>query len=106
MAWLCVNKNGQELICPNEPERWGDIIRETKSPFGRLDKSSGKRYDVRPAASYEIRLVKKEDLYYWKDSELLNMGEFDIDYTIRLTKGSIEKLIGRQLTWEDECVEF
>lgn len=27
-------------------------------------------------------------------------------YAIRLPKGSIKKLIGRELTWEDEPVEF
>lgn len=27
-------------------------------------------------------------------------------HSIELPKGTIEKLIGRNLTWKDECVEF
>lgn len=106
MAYLCVNKNGEELICQNEPERWGDIRKETSSPFGSLDRSTGKRYETTPAKSWEIRSLKFEDLSYWRDMEILNMGEFYISYATHLPKGSIEKLIGKTLTWEDEPVEI
>lgn len=38
------------------------------------------------------------------------MGEwiprYDVDYMIRLPFGTIEKLIGHSLTWEDEPVEL
>lgn len=32
--------------------------------------------------------------------------EFDTNDVIFLPKGSIKKLIGRELTWEDDCVEL
>lgn len=67
MAYLCVNKDGQELICKNKPKR----------------------------SSYE-----------WDDSEYLGMGEHYVWYDLSLPKGSIEKLIGETLTWEDEPVEI
>jgi hypothetical protein len=34
------------------------------------------------------------------------VGYEEIDTTIYLPKGSIKKLIGRELTWEDEPVEL
>ena len=104
MAYLCVNKDGQELICQNEPARRGNIKRVTKSPYGTLDKTTGLRYEIREAKSYEK--VKPEDLAYWKDGEDLGGGDYYIDYDIKLPQGSIEKLIGKTLTWEDEPVEI
>lgn len=106
MAYLCVNKNGEELICQNEPDRWGDIRKETSSSFGTLNKSTDKRYVTNPAKSWEIRLLKFEELSYWKDTEIINMGEYYISYIIHLPNGSIEKLIGKTLAWEDEPVEI
>ena len=59
MAWVAVNKNGEEVIFEFEPER-------------------------------------KQDLF-WVEY----IGDF-----LYLPKGSIKKLIGRDLTWEDEPVEL
>lgn len=59
MAWVAVNKNGDEVIFEFEPER-------------------------------------KQDLF-WVEY----IGDF-----LYLPKGSIKKLIGRDLTWEDEPVEL
>ena len=56
MAWVAVDKIGEELISRTEPFRVGD---------------------------------------YW------------IGYSIfHLPKGSIKKLIGRELTWDDDAFEF
>ena len=66
MAWLCVNKNGTEIICD-----------------GRFPK-------------------RNRD--FW-ESYISIEGE-DIDFQIELPKGSIEKLIGKILTWESEPVEI
>ena len=63
MAYLAVNKNGEEQICEQELFRWGSEI-------------------------------------YWSPQ-----NEYDYP-TIELPKGSIEKLIGKKLTWEDEPVEL
>ena len=103
MAWLAVNKNGQEIICPNEPERWGNITKETTS-FGSLNKETGKRYVTNPATGWEIENMKKEDFSYWRSCNI-----FDVDFAyhcIELPDGSIEKLIGKKLTWDDNPVEL
>lgn len=41
---------------------------------------------------------------YWVDEQFFGEGYYDSD--ISLPKGSIKKLIGRDLTWEDEPVEL
>lgn len=66
MAWLAVNKNGDETISPDKPTRWGDE---------------------------------------WADMEDVCVCGL-VDMTLILRKGSIYKLIGRELTWEDEPVEL
>ena len=42
------------------------------------------------------RVVSKDNYYGWKDTFC----------EINLPKGSIKKLIGRELTWEDEPVKL
>lgn len=67
MAWLCVTRWGDELICDCPPEKndWcGD----------------------------------------WECFTSIE-GEM-IDFKIELPKGSIEKLIGRALTWSDKPIEI
>jgi hypothetical protein len=41
---------------------------------------------------------------FWESLESIE-GE-TVDFTIELPNGSIEKLIGRQLSWQDNCVEI
>ena len=98
MAYLCVNKSGQELVCQNEPERYGLVRAESKSPFDRLDKETGKRYKMEES--------NRQNLAFWKDTEILNMGEFYIDYTIELPTGTIQKILGHDLTWSNSPVEI
>ena len=38
---------------------------------------------------------------YWVDSYY--EGKWNDNHVTELPKGSIEKLIGRKLTWEDDC---
>lgn len=52
-------------------------------------------YDNKPEKSGYLTYNPPEDIY----------GEF-IGSMIELTKGTIKKLIGRDLTWEDEPVEI
>lgn len=59
MAWVAVDKNGQEVIFEDQP-------------------------------------IKGKEIWYL-DRE---------DYYVNLPKGSIKKLIGRELTWDDEPVEL
>lgn len=68
MAWLVVNKNGEEIINKTPPKRDFEV--------GEWD-------------------CFAENVAGWYD-----------DYSIFLPKGSIKKLIGRDLTWEDEPVEL
>lgn len=66
MAWLCVDEDGQELICDFKP----------------------------------IRLKDNLGRGYW--SRKLD----PIFHSIYLKKGTIKKLIGKNLTWEDEPYEY
>ena len=59
MAWVAVNKNGDEVLFDFEPERYNN--------------------------------------FFWVE---------DVGDDIYLPKGSIKKLIGRELTWEDNPVEL
>lgn len=59
MAWVAVNKNGDEVLFDFEPERYND--------------------------------------FFWVE---------DVGDDIYLPKGTIKKLIGRDLTWEDNPVEL
>ena len=45
----------------------------------------------------------QDDVVYW---EVRGYTTCAHDYSIPLPKGTIEKLIGRQLTWEDDAVEL
>lgn len=103
MAFLCVNKDGTELICRNKPKRWATIE--------KVSIWSDKKF-LTPLDIYDYdRIIRegkelKEYMCYWTD-----VTEFKDDAPIRTTeieipKGSIEKLIGRNLTWEDEPVEI
>lgn len=65
MAWLAVDKNGDEYIYRYRPSRRGSFW---------------------------------DDCIYYDDESFLT--------DIELPKGSIKKLIGRELTWEDEPVEI
>lgn len=47
---------------------------------------------------------------YWKDEitydYIRGMTTSADDYSIMLTKGTIEKIIGRKMTWEDEPIKL
>lgn len=66
MAWLAVDKSGDEYI-----------------------------YDYEP--------VRASNFYWIMDCD--KHGEF-IGESVELPKGSVKKLIGRDLTWDDEPVEI
>jgi hypothetical protein len=87
MAYLAVNKNGSEMICQNEPER--------------VPLNKKKVYD-----KTKYRYVYVNPVEIWEDCEIIGMGAAYAYYDIPLPEGTIEKLIGRKLTWEDDPVEF
>ena len=69
MAWVAVDREGDELIFRFEPERKFDTDYFVKSYWG------------------------------WYDIKMDNWG-------ISLPKGTIKKLIGKDLDWSDEPVEL
>ena len=85
MAWLAVDKDGTELIFESHPLRAGAEKTE-----------------------YSEKLINRnqtEGCWYGK---IINVTDYDTfeyyDEPIELPKGTIQKLIGRELTWKDETV--
>jgi hypothetical protein len=50
-------------------------------------------YDIHPCRNNEFKVFELDDNYYEP-------------HHVKLPQGSIEKLIGRKLTWDDEPVEI
>ena len=98
MSYLCVNKNGQELICPDKPVRLGFIKVRCS------DLKNG--FYLERAYSWDANKIKKEDLSYWDCSEVCSCEDFRSFLECELPSGSIERLIGKVLTWEDEPVKL
>lgn len=103
MAWLAANKDGTELICRDKPKRWTTIE--------KINGWSNKKFFA-PLDLYDYDRIKrecrdlKEYMSYWTDIVDFKDG-FPIRTTeIELPKGSIKKLIGKELTWEDEPFEI
>lgn len=72
MAWIAVDKTGQEVLTDGKPSR--------------------------------DRISRNKELSFW--SYVISIeGEYG-ECVIDLPKGTIEKLIGRKLSWEDEPVEL
>lgn len=91
MAWLAVDSNGQEIICDHELRRF-----------------INKNYELRRTdycCRYEDILNKNP---HWtpkiKSEDCPDLGK--LIPIIKLPKGSIKKLIGKEITWEDEPVEI
>ena len=116
MAYLAVNKDGTEIISEYSLYRNGYYNRYKKCDPVKCDKcfysssrlsckidKDGKRYseEIYDSPPKMNREKAVEVLSFWDNFE------FDpdcnrLDYTVILPKGSIQKLIGRELTWEDE----
>lgn len=85
MAQVAVNKDGTEVI-------GNDLVR---CMYDKI-------FWLRPASLYNLR---KNDTSFW--GEIYNNPDEGLqDVSIKLPKGSIRKLIGRDLSWEDEPVEL
>ena len=83
MAFVAVNKNGSEVIGV-------DLFRAICSEEGD--------YNL-------IESSDKTNGYFWCDA--FNDSELGIlNVSIFLPRGTIKKLIGRELTWKDEPVEL
>ena len=81
-TWLAVDKDGAEKIFNVKPFR-GNTQKDRYHIWGT----------TYVGENYEKWYPKHDGRYYE-------------GYSIELPKGTIVKLIGRNLTWKDECVEF
>lgn len=91
MAWLAVDKDGTESIFDSIPIRRCDV----KSIF----------YDVVTLKIIK-RAYKKNQYHKWAAAWSTDQQDPLPLYRIELPKGSIKKLIGKDLTWEDNPVEI
>lgn len=92
MAIVAVNKDGTEVIA------------------NRLERCMGEGWRIFPSSLYRIPMEKCD---VWGDYDLWgNCVDDDgnavgwVNISVILSKGTIKKLIGRDLTWEDEPVEL
>lgn len=116
MAWLAVDKDGTEMISDYTLYRNGYYKRYPKCSPDKCGKypcvgcktdENGKRYKL-TTYSYPPKMNEEEAielLSFWDNFEYDPDGN-KIDFTVPLPEGSIKKLIGRDLTWEDEPVEL
>jgi hypothetical protein len=86
MPYLAVNKNGEEMIFDDKPQRTTEWIDTT-----RWDRKQNKKISM--------------PVVCWNQYELDPDGNY-IYYGVTLPKGTIEKLTGKILTWEDEPLEY
>ncbi|WP_373731235.1 fructan hydrolase [Bacteroides heparinolyticus] len=86
MAVVAVNKNGSEVMADS-------LVR------CRLDKH------FRIESSSDYSFLNKDNTDFWA-CIYDNPDEGYENIAIELPKGSIKKLIGRELTWEDNPVEL
>ena len=118
MAYLAVDKDGTEMISDYSLYRSGYYRKYKKCDPALCDKCvsnrvtckvdrDGKRYSVRSYTSPPEmnREEAIEVLSFWDTFEFDSDGN-KLDYLVVLPKGSIKKLMGRELTWEDEPVEL
>lgn len=118
MAYLAVDKDGTEMISDYSLYRSGYYRKYKKCDPVLCDKCAsngiscivdgdGKRYSIATYNSpFKMDRGKAiEVLSFWDNFEFDSDGN-KLDYIVILPKGSIKKLIGRELTWEDEPVEL
>ena len=91
MAWVAVDKDGTEKIFSSVPQR-RNWVQRVAFPFVNAAK-------VRNA--YSKNQFNKWAAH-WSSDEIDPLPEG----AIILPKGSIKKLIGRDLTWKDDAVEL
>ena len=108
MAWLAVNKDGTEIISEEKPYRAFvepplGIIYYNPNNFqdGNLYPDGNSRYTWGAISSEKAEEWVATYRYTNEDGE----NEIDVIH-FQIPKGSIKKLIGKELTWEDEPFEL
>lgn len=119
MAYLAVNKDGSEIISEYElyrngfrkvikpcyPEICDKCFYKNLSHSICLKDKDGNRYteEIYSAPPKMDKETAIKLLSFWDNYEY-DPECNEVDFTVSLPKGSIKKLIGRELTWEDEPV--
>lgn len=103
-AWVAVDSNGDEKISNNELgfQRFSPSLYHNK-----YDSSVYMEHlnEVRKVISYNDTIMEYDHWVEYHDPA--NTSKYGCLPTwLYLPKGSIEKLIGRKLTWEDEPVKI
>ena len=88
MTWLAVDKNGTEKIFNVKPFK-GNTQKDKNNVYGTYVGENHEKWYPK----HDGRNEDTGDAYYQ-------------GHSIELPKGTINKLIGRNLTWEDEPVKF
>lgn len=94
MAYLSIDRNGQENICNEKPHRQGrkEIDEETYTVYENEDGYIEACCYIQ-GCGIDYKEAEKSDLSYWVSDE---------SEMTTLPSGSIEKLIGHKMAFEDE----
>ena len=92
LIWLAVDSNGDEKISSNQK----GFQRFSPEKYRKGDKEECKK-----VVSFNDT-IQEHDIWV----ELIDYGGIKLPNWIFLPKGSIEKLIGKKLTWDDEPVKI
>lgn len=126
MAWFAVNKDGSESVFQNKPKRcFNEILNLPNEYFCGINHNGFDNviltwkddtlvednfyiFDIYGRKEVKtIRLNKYNDFRYWDDCVMDdNYDQISYYTNIRLPKGSIEKLTGHKMSWEDEPLEI
>ena len=101
MAWLAVDYYGDEYIFEDKPKKMGHRkCDDFNIYFEEIFDSNGKPVGVR---GIDVEPVENKIIPATFD----DLTHYDYDgCCIELPKGTIEKLIGKTLTWKDAPVEL
>lgn len=102
MAWLGVDSDGNEIISDYKLIKLFDYIDENYSNESLKDCMRFKSVDAIKRNLEDMYITGIEDSDYGR----LPYGyDYKLEY-VDLPKGTIKKIIGRELTWEDGTVEI
>ena len=113
-VWLFVNKSGEELVARHEPKRIGKTkvknLQQTLDKPGYYKKVNFFRDDndlieVEGTLGYN-ELWDHGDDWELPGYEITRETCYKWSPGLKLPQGTIEKLVGKKLTWEDEPIKY
>lgn len=94
--YIAVNKDGTEMCFNYEPSRYSELIKEWNIKNEEI--------------GYALEEVTEDD-YYWTDQSsdyyanpIDGIGYYNTG--VKMPKGTIKALIGRELTWDDTPINL